>query len=387
MKHIPIGVIKQKQKFNKTIFYSVSLFEGRIRKSFETLDEAKSFCEIHIRSMLVEKEISALCVKYKRLDGFSSYIMYDFMWNEDNNDKYVANEYEETEFEFLDSHIWYKPYWKKAKIVDERSYCAGDVLRASMAKNPLVTIGYLFFSVLIFLSMIAGMGITFYLVNEYVIGPKWISNTLLLFMLVSLVIGMVLLMRPRIMLMKNIKSHERNFNEVDWKELFNKRKIFDYLYILFMLLTLLLTMGLLIHLNMASFSGNSTYDELRKTITAMMIIGAIKIFLFAFGRIYMFYKITKFVKHLFAISEYPIFKDWLKTTDPIWEFRTYEDFFIIPNEYSLEFVNREKIIVEHMIKSSDTQEIRVFGKRAVEHYKHSRKKHLDILRGKYVDIQ
>lgn len=388
MKHVPIGTIKQRKGlFNDTLSYSVSLFKGRIRRKFTSLNEAKTFAEVHVRSMLAENEVTALCVRYKRLDGFSSYLMYDFLWNESKSDAQIANEYEETEFEYLDGHTWYYPHWKKAKKVDERSYCAGDILRASMARSPLANFLIVFASITLFITLLMGLVEIFYIFNEYLTSARWYVNLLLVLTLASMVVGLIFMIKPYIKLTRIVKRHERDFNEVDWKEIFKENKKHALLTSLATLLTLALTLTMLLVSHFEVFSDKSKESLVRKILVGSVIVHSIRLFLLIATRLFIYYKISKLVKHLFATSEWSQFKQWLKTTDPIWEFRTNADFFIVPHEYSFEFVKKEKILVDELIKVSDTDEIKNYAKKAIKHYKAAVKKHFAILRGDYVNIQ
>lgn len=388
MKHVPIGTIKQRKGlFNDTLSYSVSLFKGRIRKRFNSLNEAKTFAEVHVRSMLAENEVTALCVRYKRLDGFSSYLMYDFLWNENTEDAHVANEYEETEFEYLDGHTWYYPHWKKAKKVDERSYCAGDILRAAIARSPLVNYFVVLASIVMFFALLMGLVEVFYIFNEYLISSRWYVNLLLVLALASMVIGLIFMIKPYIKLAKIIKRHERDFNEVDWKEVFKENRKQAALTSVAILSTLVTTLTLLLVSHFEVFSDFSKESLVKKILVGSVIVHSSRLFVLLATRLFIYYKISKLVKHLFATSEWNQFKKWLKTTDPIWEFRTSADFFIIPHEYSFEFVKKEKILVDSLIKVSDTDEIKNYANKAIKHYKTAVKKHFAILRGDYVDIQ
>lgn len=80
MKHIQIGEIRQvRDRKTKALSYKVSLFDKGFKQRFNSLYEAKLFCEDSARSFLADGKTTAVCIKYKRISGFASYIMYDYL--------------------------------------------------------------------------------------------------------------------------------------------------------------------------------------------------------------------------------------------------------------------------------------------------------------------
>lgn len=349
--------------------------------NFETLQEAKDFCEDNAKFLLVEGEMSEICIKYIRSNGYSSYFMYNFDFDVNSKDKNIeiTDEWEETEFEYLDNHAWVAPYWKKAKKVNERSYCAGDVLRVSFAHSPLSVISLIGFSSLVFAAVLILLSVTFYNVNEYMSNFSGIANTMIFIQAALVLLGLVSIIVPYVKSFKIIKQHQKNFNEIDWKETMKHRHKYAWGTVAFLFASVLTCVGLIIMTDMISFTNQKGFTAVRRSLIILIIIHAIRLLVFLGGKAWVYVRMAKIVNHLFGEAEWEEFKKWLKTNDSIWEFRTNVEFFVIPHEVSLPYVTDEKTIANQIIDSTDTVELKVFARRAKRNYRVALKKHWSIM--------
>ncbi len=84
-----------------------------------------------------------------------------------------------------------------------------------MAHSPIFVIVLVALSACVFTSAIILLSIIFYNVNQYMQNYTGVANTMIIIQAFVVLLGLASVTFPYIKMLKVIKAHQRNFNEVD----------------------------------------------------------------------------------------------------------------------------------------------------------------------------
>lgn len=223
MKHQLIGTIRE-HRIKKRIVYSLSLFKGKIiyKTSSKKLLLAK--VQEHSIGLIKTQEIDSLSIRYINQGRIMHYLLVEKNYQENK-----INIFEETAYEFHKSHPYYFSSDINRRVINERHYNLGELVRISSNFRQVFNIINVFLLlILIFFSGYASV-LILDLLPQSTIKTKniWSFYIFISFLLVLFLSGLGIFI---IWYSNLLKAKNRNSNYIfDWKSDNKRKQIFRFL--------------------------------------------------------------------------------------------------------------------------------------------------------------
>lgn len=366
--------IRQKPKG----YYLVRLMDEKKPKAFKSFDKAFEFVKKNMINLLNTDEISSVALQYERFDKRASYVIWEKTIDSDDVTHII--EFEESAYDFVETHDLFFPKNITNKMINESYYSFHDFARVKVLSSDRMSklgfFSYIVITILAFLSFFFGMhatNLTAESNDTFNLSEKVRLSVAISFTTVLMIVGIasaVLFSRvPVYWLRKKSDSIE----EINWRKINVQRNILSIITISLNLLVIISSGYIFNELSVEDVFDNPHTELYAFGITFVFaflasISVAIAISLIALINFLYF---RKNVYKYFEEQEVEELRKWLKFKPAKVAYKTDKNYFILPHADTYEVAARRREDYIQMRNSITYDELKEYKYRALRHYDNS----------------
>lgn len=381
-------------KETKNNTFIVKLFKHKRKRIFDTLQNALSYAEEHLISLINTNEIASVSVKYTRSDSRSSYIIWEKQYFEDGTSEIIF--FEESEYDYIDTHELFFPKNKKNKIINESYYSFHDFIRVKILTTDrnvklLQALNFISFAVgfIMFFYGMHAVNLTSHSNQIFSVREKiWLSFSLTItsiIVMISSIISSISTYMP----FRSLKKNEGSLENINWRKLNNSINNLNFWIISLSISSLapfIFSMHTIYQKDIWSDTSTEIFAFIILNIgvwTSLIIIGLSKAIILIMNVIFFKTKVKKY----FNDDEVVVLKRWLHNNGIHVVYKTDFDFFTLKDEKRRELA-AEKLKEYYELRNSiTTEELKELKKRTFTHYKTAVKKYTKSQQYKKLEVK
>ena len=325
---------------NDNFVYKVNLLHKRISKTFDNFPEAKKFIDDHAEALLATKKVHIVSIKYTREDRRSSYFIYENKLDSFHCDEEEFKKHEQAEFDFYLTNEWTSRREKTRKLMNVRYYSFHDAARVTCLMNPRSIALKLFLAIALIITTSIFLAYGMHIINndKYVDlhdGRRDLYNVLIPMINGGGILGGICLIFTFVPQWRVLLKNNYNYDYIQWKSLYRKRKYFSIFSFLFLYTALSALIAFYVRYSDSqvfikawSISEAATF---RRVLFASTVLVALGVFVMTIS-IASFYLVkNKILKSYFTKSEKKRFNDWVSNKKQVSvPYKTDQLFYVYP---------------------------------------------------------
>lgn len=336
---------------NDNFVYKVNLLHKRISRTFDNFPEAKKFIDKHAEALLATKKVHIVSIKYTREDRRSSYFIYENKLDSFHCDEDDFKKYEQSEFDFYLTNEWTSRREKTRKLMNVRYYSFHDAARVSCLMNPKSIALKLFLAIALIITTSIFLAYGMHVINndsayrmklknidkgfDLYNGRKDLFNVLIPLINGGGILGGICMIFTFVPQWRVLLKNNYNYDYIQWKSLYRKRKYFSIFSFLFLYTALSALIAFYVR-----YSDSQVFIEawtlsdaatFRRVLFASTILVGLGVFTMTISISSFYFLKNKILRSYFTKSEQKRFNDWISNKkDVSVPYKTDQLFYIYP---------------------------------------------------------
>lgn len=366
--------------------FVVSLFKGKINKTFKTLSGAVNFSRHHCKKLLETKETFSVSVEYTRMDSRRSFLIWE---TSVKKNEISILEYEECAYDYQRSHSSFYPKHSTRRLANERYYSFHDFARINALTTNFSAYAKITINIIALIFAIIYLFYGLHATNMAVESVK-LSDEEKRFFDIFVALGTIFTVSTSISStisygypLYKLRKNNWNYDQLDWRKLNSLRRGTKW----FSITIATIGLGLLIYffnryIDTPLWQTDKESNEGFVFFVISIIVSSLFIIIGILSIINSLINI-KFnknnLKKYFTPSEIKEYKKWVKFKPAKVAYKTDNNYFILPLKDTIDITLAKMEMISEVEKTSTEREMKEYKRKSIRHYKAALAKYLESL--------